>query len=154
MTRMRMNYFIHAHTNSSKAVRVSHSNEPAKVYGHFIRNTHKWNALSLCQSGSDRVAIIRASSTPGKRVSLRFQRYCYHRLEDKPIHLAIVDHSQPICRPLFCSSSQLISGLKYSIIARVEMSSPVASFKTLRQSSLAPFFKMLFSHVPTSLLSA
>ena len=54
-------------------------------------------------------------------------------------------YSQPIWRPLFCSSSQLISGLKYSIIARVEMSSPVASFKTLRQSSVPPFFKMLFS---------
>src|SRR5258707_12325138 len=38
-------------------------------------------------------------------------------------------------RPLFCFSSQLISGLKSSITARVEMSSPVASFKTLRQSS-------------------
>src|SRR5262245_52647058 len=63
-------------------------------------------------------------------------------------------HSQPICRPLFCSSSQVINGLKYSIIARVEMSSPVASFKTLRQSSVPPFFKMLFSQVPTSLLSA
>jgi hypothetical protein len=46
-------------------------------------------------------------------------------------------------RPLFCSSSQLISGLKYSIIAQVEMSSPVASFKTLRQSLVAPFFRML-----------
>ena len=54
-------------------------------------------------------------------------------------------YSQPIWRPLFCSSSQLISGLKYSIIARVEMSSPVASFKTLRQSSVPPFFKILFS---------
>ena len=40
-------------------------------------------------------------------------------------------HSQPIWRPLFCSSSQLISGLKYSVGGRVEMSSPVASFNTL-----------------------
>jgi hypothetical protein len=66
-----------------------------------------------------------------------------------------VEHqSQPIWRPLFCSSSQVISGLKYSIITRVEISSLVASFKTLRQSSVPPFFKRLFSHVPISLLSA
>jgi hypothetical protein len=64
------------------------------------------------------------------------------------------NYSQPIWRPLFCSSSQLISGLKYSIIARVEMPSPVASFKTFRQSSVPPFLRMLFSHAPTSLLSA
>src|SRR6476469_1920964 len=46
----------------------------------------------------------------------------------QPIHYG--SHSQPIWRPLFCCSSQLIKGLKYSIIARVEMSSPVASFNT------------------------
>ena len=60
------------------------------------------------------------------------------------------DYSQLIWRPLFCSSSQLISGWKYSIIARVEMSSPVASFSTFRQSSVPPFLRMLFSHAPTS----
>src|SRR5690242_16856573 len=63
-------------------------------------------------------------------------------------------HSHPICRPLFCSSSQLCSGLKYSAMARVEISSPVASFNILRQSSVAPFFRISFSHVPISLLSA
>jgi len=46
-----------------------------------------------------------------------------------------------------CCSSQLIKGLKYSIIARVEMSSRAPIFG-------AAFFQMLFSHVPTSLLSA
>jgi hypothetical protein len=33
-------------------------------------------------------------------------------------HWELGHHSQPIRRPLFCSSSQVISGLKYSIIAR------------------------------------
>src|SRR5262245_38106601 len=56
-------------------------------------------------------------------------------------------YSQPICRPLFCSSSQLCSGLKYSAMARVEISSPVASFNTLRQSSVAPFFRILSNQI-------
>ena len=34
------------------------------------------------------------------------------------------------------------------------LSSPVASFKTLCQSSVAPLRRMLFNHIPTSLLSA
>src|SRR6476660_9614908 len=43
---------------------------------------------------------------------------------EKPIHHYRRTYSQPIWRPLFCCSSQLINGFKYSIIARVEMSSP------------------------------
>ena len=49
-------------------------------------------------------------------------------LREKGRAREVEHHSQPIRRPLFCSSSQAVSGLKYSIIARVEISSPVASF--------------------------
>ena len=46
--------------------------------------------------------------------------------------------------PLFCSSRQVISDLKYSIIARLEMSSPGAPSK-LGPIFSAAFFKILFS---------
>ena len=62
--------------------------------------------------------------------------------------------SQPIVRPRFCFSSQAMSGLKYSAMARVERSSPVASRRTFRQSSVAPFSMIPFRKAPTSLLSA
>ena len=62
-------------------------------------------------------------------------------------------HSQPIWRPLFCSSSQLCKGLKYSDIARVEISSPVASFKTFRQSSVLPFFQNVIQPRPDFLVA-
>jgi len=58
-------------------------------------------------------------------------------------------YSHPIGRPLFCSSSQAWSGLKYSTIARVEISSPVASRSTFRQSCVAPFSMMLLRNAPT-----
>jgi hypothetical protein len=51
-------------------------------------------------------------------------------LREKGRAREVEHHSRPIWRPLFCSSSHAICGLNYSIIARVEMSSPVASFKT------------------------
>ena len=41
----------------------------------------------------------------------------------------------------FVPRATLMSGLKYSAMARVEMSSPVASFRTLRQSSVLAFFQ-------------
>ena len=73
-------------------------------------------------------------------------------VEASELHFAV--YSQPICRPRFCSCSQLINGLKYSIIARVERSSPVASRRTFRQSSVPPFFMMSRRNVPICLLPA
>ena len=63
-------------------------------------------------------------------------------------------HSQPILRPRFCSSSHFCNGLKYSTIARVERSSPVASRRTVRQSRVPPDSSILRRKSPTSRLPA
>src|SRR5258708_26177134 len=81
-----------------------------------------------------------------------------YKIEERPAGrtraLRFRIYSQPIGRPLFCSSSHFRSGLKYSTIARVESSSPVASLSTLRQSSVLPFSMIFRKKSPTSLLPA
>jgi len=58
-------------------------------------------------------------------------------------------HSHPIFRPRFCSSSHFCSGWKYSTMARVLRSSPVASRSTLRQSRVPPVESMDLRNSPT-----
>jgi len=70
----------------------------------------------------------------------------------EPLDAGIPYH--PVSRPRFCSSSQPISGAKYSAIARVEISSPVASRSTLRQSSVPPLAMMSRRKRPTCLFPA
>ena len=57
----------------------------------------------------------------------------------------------PTVRPRFCTSSHSCSGLKYSTIARVERSSPVASRSTRRQSRVPPWRIIAARNLPASL---
>lgn len=81
----------------------------------------------------------------------RYKARAVHR-EDGPWNIETT--YQPIWRPLFCFSSHFWRGAKYSAMARVLSSSPVASFSSLRQSSVAPFFSQLSRYWPTSLWPA